>query len=69
MASRSGSAGGGEGVAVSDAPARETVLGNCVRCGSSDKLKFCSRCQAVRYCSSECQKDDVSVRVVVYKFL
>ena len=45
----------------SDAPgrARETVLGNCARCGSGDKLKFCSRCQAVRYCGPECQKADV----------
>ena len=42
------------------APGRETVLGNCVRCGSSDKLKFCSRCQAVRYCGPVCQKADVS---------
>ena len=43
---------------------RETVLGNCVRCGSGDRLKFCSRCQVVRYCSSECQKADVSGRGV-----
>ena len=39
--------------APGDGP-RETVL------GSADRLKFCSRCQAVRYCSSACQKDDVS---------
>ena len=39
---------------------RETVLGNCARCGSSDRLKFCSRCQAIRYCSPDCQKADVS---------
>ena len=37
----------------------ETVLGNCARCGSGERLKFCSRCQAVRYCSSNCQKADV----------
>ena len=36
------------------------VLGNCARCGSSDRLKFCSRCQVVRYCSPACQKEDVS---------
>ena len=41
---------------------RETVLGNCARCGSGDKLKFCSRCNTVRYCSSDCQKADVSGR-------
>ena len=49
--------------AAAAAPAagdRETLLGNCVRCGSSDKLKFCSRCQAVRYCGPVCQKADVS---------
>ena len=40
--------------------ARETVLGNCARCGSGDRLKFCSRCNAIRYCSPDCQKDDVS---------
>ena len=39
---------------------RETVLGNCARCGSGARLKFCSRCQVVRYCSSDCQKNDVS---------
>ena len=44
--------------APSEAP-RETVLGNCALCGSGDRLKFCSRCQAVRYCSSDCQKADV----------
>ena len=41
------------------APLRETVLGNCALCGSGDKLKFCSRCNAVRYCGPACQKDDV----------
>ena len=44
--------------AASAAPV--TVLGNCARCGSGDRLKFCSRCNAVRYCSSDCQKADVS---------
>lgn len=34
------------------------VLGNCARCGSGDKLKFCSRCQVVRYCGPVCQKAD-----------
>ena len=43
--------------APSDAP--RTVLGNCASCGSSDRLKFCSRCQKVRYCSSDCQKANV----------
>ena len=38
------------------------MLGNCVRCGSAEKLKFCSRCQAVRYCGAECQKADVSAK-------
>ena len=45
-----------------NAPPRETVLGNCARCGSGDRLKFCSRCQAVRYCGRVCQPDDVSER-------
>ena len=45
--------------AVPDAP-RETVLGNCARCGSSEKLKFCSRCHTVRYCGPACQRADVS---------
>ena len=71
MAARGGSARSGEGRASED-PAvpsvppsavpgayRETVLGNCARCGSSDRLKFCSRCQVVRYCSPDCQKSDV----------
>ena len=46
---------------VASAPAapRESVLGNCARCGSDRKLKFCSRCQLVRYCGLECQKADV----------
>ena len=50
--------------AVDAAPrgARETVLGNCTRCGSADRLKFCSRCQAVRYCGPDCQRADVSRR-------
>ena len=52
----------GAAAAVSPgAAARETVLGNCVRCGSGDRLKFCSRCQLVRYCSPDCQKADVSL--------
>ena len=46
------------------APGRETVLGNCVRCGSADRLKFCSRCQVVRYCSPDCQKADVRCRKI-----
>ena len=46
--------------APGDAP--RTVLGNCARCGAADRLKFCSRCQVVRYCSSDCQKADVSER-------
>ena len=44
------------------APSRATVLGNCARCGSGERLKFCSRCNAVRYCGPECQKSDVSGR-------
>ena len=48
----------GEGAASAASPPR-SVLGNCARCGSSNRLKFCSRCQAVRYCGSECQKADV----------
>ena len=47
---------------AADASPRETVLGNCARCGSGDKLKFCSRCQVVRYCGRECQAADVSGR-------
>ena len=47
--------------AAAAAAPRETVLGNCARCGSGDKLKFCSRCQTVRYCGSACQKADVRV--------
>ena len=37
----------------------KTVLGDCGRCGSTDTLKFCSRCHAVRYCGPACQKADV----------
>ena len=37
----------------------------CVLCGSSERLKFCSRCQVVRYCGPKCQQADVSVCVVV----
>ena len=40
----------------------DPVLGICFRCGSGDKLKFCSRCQLVRYCGPDCQKADVSGR-------
>ena len=73
MASRGSSARPGEGpneapstteaAATGDAalPPRETVLGNCARCGSGERLKFCSRCQAVRYCGPGCQKADVSM--------
>ena len=42
---------------------RKTVLGNCARCGSGDRLKFCSRCQVVRYCGPACQTADVSVQL------
>ena len=53
------------GMAAATAPdnshPRETVLGNCAVCGSSERLKFCSRCNAVRYCGPACQKDDVSI--------
>ena len=41
-------------------PLDQTVLGDCARCGSIERLKFCSRCQAVRYCGSDCQNADVS---------
>ena len=54
------------GAAAAAAPVVATVLGNCARCGSGDKLKFCSRCQAVRYCSSVCQAADVSVGLHTY---
>ena len=40
------------GAAAASAPEgapRETILGNCALCGSGERLKFCSRCQAVRY--------------------
>lgn len=31
----------------------------CENCGSSSKrLKICSKCEKVRYCSRECQKKD-----------
>ena len=53
--------GAAAAAALEGAP-RETVLGNCARCGSDERLKFCSRCQAVRYCSSDCQKADVRGR-------
>ena len=34
----------------------KTKADRCSRCGSNDtKLKLCSGCKAVRYCSSECQ--------------
>ena len=59
------SSGGGTPTAIPLTAPRETVLGNCVRCGSSERLKFCSRCQAVRYCGPACQKADVRVCVVV----
>ena len=52
------STSGGDAAAAA-AARRETVLGNCARCGSADRLKFCSRCNAVRYCSPDCQKADV----------
>ena len=52
--------------AASAAPV--TVLGNCARCGSGDRLKFCSRCQAVRYCGPDCQKADVSVARKLYYY-
>ena len=72
MAARGGSARSGppqppppdaaaEAAPDSESAPRKTVLGNCARCGSGDRLKFCSRCQVVRYCSPDCQKDDVSV--------
>ena len=48
-----------EGPEASSGDAPRTVLGNCARCGSGDRLKFCSRCQVARYCSSDCQKADV----------
>ena len=54
-------AGGGAAASPGSVP-RATVLGNCARCGSGDKLKFCARCQAVRYCGRECQTADVSER-------
>ena len=57
-ASASASAAAAATAAPTNAP-RETVLGNCARCGSAEKLKFCSRCQAVRYCGRECQLVDV----------
>ena len=50
---------GSAAVAAPEGAPRETVLGNCAFCGSGERLKFCSRCQAVRYCSSDCQKADV----------
>ena len=66
MASRGSSARPGEGPneapSTSEGAVRETVLGNCTRCGSGERLKFCSRCQAVRYCSPDCQKADVRGR-------
>jgi hypothetical protein len=27
----------------------------CALCGKEGKLKFCSACHSIRYCSSECQ--------------
>ena len=81
MAARGGGVRPGEGPGGSSPPqspeataaastAAATVLGNCARCGSGDRLKFCSRCQVVRYCSSDCQKTDVSGRggggIIIY---
>ena len=54
-----GEASTSEAAAAAFPAPRETVLGNCALCGSGDKLKFCSRCNAVRYCGPACQKDDV----------
>ena len=52
----------GAAAAAFPSSGRETVLGNCARCGSADRLKFCSRCNAVRYCSPDCQQADVRGR-------
>ncbi|KAF7308148.1 hypothetical protein HMN09_00662500 [Mycena chlorophos] len=41
---------------------RDVVKGTCARCMKAEddelKLKQCAKCQAVRYCSKECQKAD-----------
>ena len=33
----------------------------CIKCGSKEHLRECSRCHGIRYCSKDCQAADWSV--------